>query len=241
MSGLLLEIIDHAGTHWPVQARRRRDLLAPRLTPHARLPSATLWTPPGLPIAEIKHAYDVRRAWLLDHIANRRRRRPAIRISTGIRLPLAGRPLQLISEPGIGRRVEVNDDALIIGGPPEHLPQRLGRFLRDQARQQFDAAVRVHAANLGVTPKRLVIRDTSSRWGSCSHDGSLSFSWRPVMAPGFVLDYLAAHEVAHLRHMDHSHAFWRAVAETCPDWALAADYLRLIGLELMRYRLPAAK
>ncbi|GAB4145132.1 MAG: SprT family zinc-dependent metalloprotease [Sphingomonadales bacterium] len=241
MSGLLLEIIDHGGMHWPVQARRRRDVLAPRLTPHARMPCATLWTPPGLAIAEIKHAYDARRAWLLDHIANRRRRRPAIRIGPGISLPFEGRPHCLVSDPGIGRRVEIADGALVIGGPAEHLPQRLSRFLRDQARQRFEAAVRVHAANLQVTPKRLVIRDTSSRWGSCSHDRSLSFSWRPVMAPGFVLDYLAAHEVAHLRHMDHSRAFWSAVAETCPDWALAADYLRLIGLELMRYRLPAAK
>ena len=68
-----------------------------------------------------------------------------------------------------------------------------------------------HTVALGISAKRITVRDTKSRWGSCSARGTLSFSWRLIMAPAFVLDYLAAHEVAHLRELNHSHRFWRLV------------------------------
>lgn len=242
MSGVLLEIIEQSGQQWNVQARRRRDLLGPRLTPNPRAASAILWAPAAWSLPAINAAYDQRRAWLLAHIAGRGRGRArGVTVKAATTLPFRGVPHAIVSEPGLGRRVLAADGQLRVGGPPEHLTARLARFLRDEARDAFTARVRVHALALGVRPRALAIRDTRSRWGSCTADGRLSFSWRPILAPDFVLDYLAAHEVAHLAHMDHSPRFWSAVDRLCPDWALAADYLRLVGLDLMRYQLPAAK
>ena len=96
-------------------------------------------------------------------------------------------------------------------------------------------AVARHAAALGLAPKRMTLRDTTSRWGSCSSTGALNFSWRLVMAPPHVLDYLAAHEVAHLRHMNHSAAYWTTVAGLYPEVGAAEAWLKAHGARLLRY------
>ena len=88
------------------------------------------------------------------------------------------------------------------------MARRVRDFLEAEARRDFAAAVKRHTAALGITAKRITVRDTKSRWGSCSASGALSFSWRLILAPPFVLDYLAAHEVAHLRELNHSPRFW---------------------------------
>ena len=85
-----------------------------------------------------------------------------------------------------------------------------------EAKRDLEAAVARYAAKLAVTPRRISLSDTTSRWGSCSSIGSLSFSWRLVMAPAFVLDYLAAHEVAHLIHLNHSPAYWKVLGKLTP-------------------------
>jgi predicted metal-dependent hydrolase len=108
-------------------------------------------------------------------------------------------------------------------------------FLVRQARADLTAASTRHAAAVGREISRITIRDVRSRWGSCSASGRLSFSWRIVMAPPWVIDYLAAHEVAHLVHLDHSHRFWSLVAELCPGYAAARQWLRRHGAELHRY------
>ena len=79
------------------------------------------------------------------------------------------------------------------------------------------------------------MRDQSSRWGSCNSDGVLSFSWRLILAPPFVLDYLAAHEVAHLVEMNHSVRFWRVVARICPEMDRAKAWITAHGNDLHRY------
>ena len=89
-----------------------------------------------------------------------------------------------------------------------------------------------HSATLGVKAKSITMRDTTSRWGSCSSSGALNFSWRIIMAPPEVLDYLAAHEVAHLREMNHSDRFWALVAETCPNFEAHKAWLRTHGTGL---------
>jgi hypothetical protein len=88
---------------------------------------------------------------------------------------------------------------------------------------------------LGVVVKRVTVRDQSSRWGSCSTNGVLSFSWRLILAPDFVLDYLAAHEVAHLVELNHSQRFWRLVKRIYPNFARAKAWLDLHGTDLHRY------
>ncbi|HVK82338.1 MAG TPA: M48 family metallopeptidase, partial [Verrucomicrobiae bacterium] len=106
------------------------------------------------------------------------------------------------------------------------------RFFKDQARADLMARVAVHAETLGVRPTRLQVKELRSRWGSCSSDGVLSFSWRVICAPEFVLDYLAAHEVAHLREMNHSRRFWAHVRKCMPDYERGRAWLHEHGCAL---------
>jgi predicted metal-dependent hydrolase len=108
-------------------------------------------------------------------------------------------------------------------------------YLKREAKRDLEAASRAAAQALGVTIKRVSVRDQSSRWGSCSSTGVLSYSWRLILAPTFVLNYLAAHEVAHVIEMNHSRRFWRLVEKTCPDMARAKAWLDAHGADLHRY------
>jgi hypothetical protein len=126
---------------------------------------------------------------------------------------------------------------LCVAGEAPHVGRRIADHLKREARRDLEAASRRYAAQLGLTFRRVSIRDPSSRWGSCSTTGVLSFSWRLILAPGFVLDYLAAHEVAHLVEMNHSPRFWRTVITICPDTRRAKVWLDTHGIELHRYGL----
>jgi predicted metal-dependent hydrolase len=124
---------------------------------------------------------------------------------------------------------------LAVSGEPAHVRRRVSDFLKGEARRDFDAAVKRHTQALGIPARKIGIRDTRSRWGSCSSNGTLSFSWRLVLAPPFVLDYLAAHEVAHLRELNHSHRFWRLTHQLCPRTEEAERWLKRHGNGLHRY------
>lgn len=136
----------------------------------------------------------------------------------------------LVQHDPVTQRIEVP-------GAPEHFARKLGDWLKNQARQDLEQQVQIHARRLNLAPKGITIRDQTSRWGSCSSSGQLNFSWRLVLAPPYVLDYVAAHEVAHLREMNHSPRFWRTVKETLPDMKRGHDWLKVHGRELMRYQI----
>jgi predicted metal-dependent hydrolase len=127
---------------------------------------------------------------------------------------------------------------LHVSGRLEHAARRLRDWLFDEARRDLDARVIVHARAIGVAPKRIVVRDQATRWGSCSTTGSLSFSWRLILAPEHILDYVAAHEVAHLAQMNHGPKFWALVARLMPDMKEAKAWLQVYGLDLHQYGLP---
>jgi predicted metal-dependent hydrolase len=124
---------------------------------------------------------------------------------------------------------------LNVSGDAEHARRRLHDWLVEEARRDLDERVQWHAANLGVRPKRIVVRDQVSRWGSCSTTGALSFSWRLVLAPPYILDYVAAHEVAHLAEMNHGPRFWALVRKTMPATDEAKRWLQVYGMDLHRY------
>jgi predicted metal-dependent hydrolase len=124
---------------------------------------------------------------------------------------------------------------LHVSGRTEHAVRRLRDWLFEEARRDLDACVVIHARNLGVAPKRIVVRDQATRWGSCSTTGVLSFSWRLVLAPTRILDYVAAHEVAHLAEMNHGPKFWALVQRTMPTMKEAKCWLQLYGLDLHQY------
>jgi predicted metal-dependent hydrolase len=124
---------------------------------------------------------------------------------------------------------------LCVAGEREFVARRVKDFLMREAKRDLEGAVARYAAKLGVTPRRISLRDTTSRWGSCSSIGSLGFSWRLVMAPSFVLDYLAAHEVAHLIHLNHSPAYWKVVAKLTPNVERGEAWLKTNGAGLLRF------
>jgi hypothetical protein len=125
---------------------------------------------------------------------------------------------------------------LIVGAPDADIfAMRVKRFLMAEAKTDFTRRVAAHAAVLRVTPAGLQVKDTRSRWGSCTADGVLAFSWRVVLAPPYVLDYLAAHEVAHLVEMNHSAKFWSLVRKCCPDYINGRNWLRNSGQSLHAY------
>lgn len=124
---------------------------------------------------------------------------------------------------------------LHVAGRPEYCPRRLKDWLVRTAKGDLEQRANHHAAMLGVTYRRISVRDQASRWGSCSSSGTLSFSWRLILAPPEILDYVAAHEVAHLREMNHSPAFWSLVSKLCPDFKSAEHWLTHEGPDLHRY------
>ena len=169
--------------------------------------------------------------WLASHLANL----PVPQsLAAGESFDLRGEPC-LISLEGPGRRavLEPGTPAVLrVPGPEETTHRRVERFLRGEAESDLSRAVAESCAKLGVAARRVTIKDTRSRWGSCTSDGRLAFSWRLIMAPTSVLEYVAAHECAHLLEMNHSPAFWAHV-ETChPGWRRDRKWLRTHGRSL---------
>lgn len=149
---------------------------------------------------------------------------PALRrVADGAMLPVAGQALRVTV--GAANRLHVAGGALMV--PTSQAPgAAVAAWLRHLARQRLVEACDRYAGLLGRRYRMIALRDTRSRWGSCSHDGRLMFSWRLAMAPPAVLDYVAAHEVAHLLHMDHSDRFWAATGFLMPDYAIHRQWLR---------------
>jgi predicted metal-dependent hydrolase len=128
---------------------------------------------------------------------------------------------------------------LCVSGDYAHAARRLRDWLIDRAREELATRVQHHCRTLGLKARRVTVRDQTSRWGSCSSAKVLSFSWRLILAPPFVLDYVAAHEVAHLKEMNHGPRFWALVRSTNPRMDEARRWLKRNGAELHRYALHA--
>ncbi len=140
-------------------------------------------------------------------------------------------------QPATGRRVELMGDAIHIPGQPDAIAARLRGFLKVTARERLADVTHHHAGQIGREVTRITLRDTRSRWGSCTQDGNLMFSWRLVMAPPEVLKYVAVHEVAHLVEMNHSPSFWRVVEDLMPEYQAPRSWLKQHGSVLHSYQI----
>jgi predicted metal-dependent hydrolase len=170
-----------------------------------------------------------------DWVADRLAALPeALPFTDGAMVPIGGVPHRIRHLPEAQGGAWLQDGELHVAGDPEFLRRRVLDFLRGEARRQLSALVVVKSAMLGLTARRIAVKDTRSRWGSCAADGSLAFSWRLVMTPESVQDYVAAHEVAHLRHMNHGKRFWNLVDRLTPHAATAIPWLRAEGFRLLR-------
>ncbi len=170
-------------------------------------------------------------AWVLKRI---KALAPSISLAHGAAVPLGGVPHPVLHDAARRGGAFVEDGAIIVTGAVEFLPRRLRDFLRVEAKRRIIPLAAIHAEKLGVAIKTIRVKDTQSRWGSCAPDGTLAFSWRLVMAPDAVLDYVVAHEVAHLRELNHSPRFWAHVAALAPHRDEAETWLREEGPALLR-------
>jgi predicted metal-dependent hydrolase len=127
---------------------------------------------------------------------------------------------------GRPRIVRGDTPILEVPAPEGAFDLRVRRYLKEAAERALLARVEHHARALRVNVRRVRVKDTATRWGSCAPDGDLAFSWRLIGAPAWVLDYVAAHEVAHLRHADHSGRFWAVVDRLYGDPTPARIWLR---------------
>ena len=191
----------------------------------------TLTMPRGVPEAEALAFAQERADWIRKHLALHV---PPCDVRLGGCGPVLGTQRQIV--PGAGRRVVLSEAEIAVPGAPEQVGRKVQAYLRQLARSELAYASDQYAAALGQPYAKLTLRDTRSRWGSCSSAGALMYSWRLIMAPAEVLSYVAAHEVAHLAEMNHSQRFWAVVDRLYGDPKAPKAWLRQYGHDLHRYR-----
>lgn len=186
--------------------------------------------PPGMARRDVERFLHSHQGWLEQRLA-KVPLRPNVR--PGIKLPLRGVPHLVVHHVGTRGTVEISHDnagpILIVHGERAHLPRRLADFLKREAKRDIGRLVEKHTAKIGKRAKSIRLKDTTSRWGSCTSEGNLSFSWRIMMAPPAVINYLVAHEVAHLKEMNHGPKFWKLCEKLCPDTELCRAWLKRNG------------
>lgn len=213
----------------PIPVTLRRSARARRLSLRvSSLDGRVTLTVPPRTAQRTAHAFaESKAAWLraqLDRIP------PTMAVGPGTQLSVLDRTVTLATGP----RLRLQDGTLFVT-----TPKQAEAWVKEQARIALTQASDRYAAQLGRSYTRLTLRDTRSRWGSCTSDRRLMYSWRLALAPVAVLDYVAAHEVAHLEVMDHSPNFWRVVERMCPDWRSHRDWLRHHGHRLHAIRFDA--
>ena len=215
-----------------IREHPRSTRITLRIEPGAK--GLSLTVPIGLGRTEIDDFLDRHQGWLLTKLARFPQSPSAL--GHGSSIMLRG-VLHQVEHSGSLRGVTEAQQSkggavLRVSGMPEHAGRRIATFLKKEARRDLEAAVQIHARGVRKPVKSITMKDTRSRWGSCSWDGNLSFSWRIVMAPPFVIDYLAAHEVAHLDQMNHGPEFWILCRRLCPRTDEAKAWLKRHGSQL---------
>jgi predicted metal-dependent hydrolase len=228
--------VRHSGEVYRVALKRLATSRRFTLRVRAATRDVLLTIPARSSLASAREFAERHAAWIGARLA--RLPRP-VAFEPGSRTPLRGVEHAIVHRPN-GRGVVWTEAGaegpiLCVAGEAPHIARRVNDFLRREARRDLTAAVMRHAGRLGVTPRRITLRDTSSRWGSCSTSSNLNFSWRLILSPPYVLDYLAAHEVAHMVHMNHSPLFWKLTNRLFPETERAEAWLKAHGSGLHRF------
>ncbi len=230
-------LVKHGSQIFSVRLRRHRRARRYTLRIHPSDREAILTMPPRGNLADAKDFAHRHGAWIAARLGRLPKAAP---FQHGTVIPLRGVPHRIVHR-AVSRGtvwLETRDSGekiICVAGDEDFIDRRVHDFLKREARKDLQKASAHYAAQLGVKVKRISIRDQSSRWGSCTSAGSLSYSWRLILAPPFVLDYLAAHEVAHLVEMNHSAKFWRVVGRVCGAVDRAKAWLDTHGNDLHRY------
>jgi len=220
------------GREVPLTVRRHRRARRISLRVDAAAGGLVLTLPSRTPEREGMAFVREQAGWIATRIAALPLAAP---FRPGAHVPYLGVEHLIVHRPDARGHAWRENGAIHVAGRIEHLPRRLTDWLKGEARREIGARARAKAARLGRTITRITVRDTRSRWGSCTEAGALSFSWRLVLAPEAVLDYVVAHEVAHLAEMNHGRKFWALVDDMTTDRADAVRWLGRHGEGLHRY------
>lgn len=229
--------------HIDIQTETSEVRIRLRANPRAqryllRLPADSsgpvLTVPGGGNLARAEHFARQHIDWLVERLQDRP---DHVAFQPGDILPLRGEDHVIVSTGNLRGLVSTGATkegfpALFVPGAEDHIPRKVTTWLKSQARADLTDRAMFHAAAIDEKIAAISIRDTKSRWGSCASNGRLSFSWRLILAPPDILDYVAAHEVAHLRELNHSSRFWRLCERLAPQTPRARVWLKENGLYL---------
>jgi len=214
-----------------VRENARATRMTLRIEPGGKALKLTI--PKGLPAREIDEFLTRHHGWLMTRLA---RVEDAGPLTHNGKITIRGvdHRIELTGKlRGLAEETEIDGTrTLLVSGLPEHVGRRVSDHLKRVAKRELEAYVETHAAALGRPVRGISYKDTKSRWGSCTSEGNLSFSWRIAMAPDFVIDYLAAHEVAHLKEMNHGPEFWATCKALCPRTNEGKRWLKQNGSRL---------
>lgn len=217
-----------------VAIETRRSARAKRL--QIRIDSAKrqaiLVIPSGATLTDAEKFARAHEAWIRRELSSLPCQVPFV---PGAIVPIEGEPTELVFDPALGTKVERTTAALVVGGRPVGFERRVLAWLKQYARARFLRETSDFAYQLGHTVPSLSLRDSRTRWGSCSSSGRMSLSWRLILAPPGVGRYVVAHESAHLVHMNHGPKFWATVDQLFPEHGPWRHWLRRHGDELRRY------
>jgi predicted metal-dependent hydrolase len=190
--------------------------------------SFTLTLPKRQSLTSAQAFLEKSRLWMQNTLAHRGRRDSQSRDDTVV---LRGVSHAIVRTGKLRGLVQHDRDGQVlqVPGSDAHWKRRLTEWLKAEAEKDLKAASQLYADKMTCSFRRVTVRDQQSRWGSCSSDGSLSYSWRLILAPQHVLDYVAAHEVAHLLEMNHGPRFWRLVLTHCPHTRASKQWLKQHG------------
>lgn len=229
-------VLDIDGRRVPVRlranTRARRMILRAETAPADGRAGVVVTLPAGVSAAAALEWAGTQTAWIrrqLDKLPDR------VPFEPGQLIPLGGIDHLIRHAPEARRGVWAVGGAIHVSGRPEHLPRRLGDWLKREARRRVAECAAAKTAALGIPHGRISIRDPKSRWGSCAAGGNLNFSWRLVLTPEFVFDYVVAHEVAHLKEHNHGPGFWQLVDTLTRETERARAWLNAYGAQLHRY------
>ncbi|WP_422384473.1 M48 family metallopeptidase [Roseibium album] len=229
--------------HIDIQTESKAVRIRLRANPRAQRYLLSLPADSSGPVLTVPRGGDLSRAerfahqhidWLVERLQDRP---DHISLGPGDIVPLRGVDHVILSTGKLRGLVslgvtEFGAPALLVPGADDHVPRKVTNWLKQEARKDLDERSRYHADKIGKKVAAISIRDTKSRWGSCASNGRLSFSWRLILAPPEILDYVAAHEVAHLEEMNHSDRFWRLCEQLAPQTPTARVWLKENGLRL---------
>ncbi|PHZ84157.1 M48 family metallopeptidase [Paremcibacter congregatus] len=221
---------EHYVGDFPLILRRHPRARQLKLRFDAQEGAARITLPPGVSDRKAVQFAHKHHDWIQAQSDSSPKR---IRFLPGETIPYQGCNFRILHDRDLPARVTIEGRSLRVGGPGEGFEKRLENWLKKQARLALLAAVEQFTPHVSPKPHTVSVRDTKSRWGSCSSRRTLSFSWRLIMAPPEILSYVVAHEMAHLKEMNHGPNFWKIVAHLDPEWKESRRWLKTEGSRLM--------